>query len=392
MKETKIQRLVIQDAENPLESRTVEIEIPRKDRILCTEPYVLEDLNRYNLGPACDAQVIRQVESGDTQTLDATVIPDGEGRHIVSAGGKYSYTLSDGMVSGLSSRFDMSQPFSVRISKPKKGILGLPEIDLTDTIRNAVVETMVRTAEEYKAFSSGKRGIPSSAYVSKVVQAVGSAGYLVQIDQVKCFMPKSQICTHIYPNNDIAVGAEVPVIPVNFDTKRNSVVVSNKAYGEVMARSTMDSWDKDAARTGTVLYKKFRGVMLAFGEYFTAWLPQEDMDEATYAMFCDAGNTMKGVELSVNKDFTNKDGLAVVTQTFRSRKLWQSISNKYFNGMTLKGKVTSAVNRHGFFTCDFGHGDFSAISDKAELSVGQNVILTVQYFNPKERKMKLKVF
>lgn len=396
MEKTKKQRLVIHDAENPLESRIIEVEIPRKDKILCTESYVLEDLNKYNSGPACNARVIEQAESSSVHTFNASVIPDGQGKYVMSVGGKYSYPLSDSIVEGLSSRFDMEHSFDLQISKPKNKPLSvsMPEIDINESVRNSVKVALINGAEIYKQYIKGGE-LPKTAYNAVVKNPVSTFGYLASVDNFECFIPKSQIDTQTYPNAELPVGTTIPVVPVKYDIKRDNVIVSNVAYMSVIAASSVDQWlkSKNEPRVATVLFKKFSSYRLSIEGGLRAVLPFTDVNEETAKLLEEKGDNIAGTELEVYCDYVNKHGQLYVTQNHSSQKMWTRISKKYYAGMTVKGTAVSVPNSQGFLNVDIGEGfTFSAVSLRHNIAEGQKVMLSVLYFNPLERKLKLQVF
>lgn len=396
MKETKKQTLVLRDSADPLVTRTVEVEIPRRDKILCTEDYVLQDLNRYDGGAKIDAKALAAAESRLECRLNGIVTPSPDGSMELNVGGKYSYGIRDAKtLATLAERFGVSGAFEIQMSKGNRPVsVAMPEIDINDSIRNAVRTTLMGDVHKYHQWQDGKGEKVTTAYKAVCKTAIGTAGYLVEIDSVECFMPKSQISTTTYPGADVPVGAEVLVIPVNYDARRDSVIVSNKAYADMAAEAMAEQWAEhpDEPKTATVVYRKFNALGLSVGEYGPAVLPVSDMDAETAEAFATQGHGIVGKEIQVCYD-TRKGNALLVTQTFAGQKIWASMAGKFFTGMTLKAVACSEVNERGYLTADIGDGKvFSAVSSRRNIVEGQKIMLEVQYFNAAERRIKLKCF
>lgn len=261
------------NADDPFETKTVKVKVGRREKIMCTEPYVLEDLEKYNkfLGAT------NYNESVSEQNLKGRIV---------------SIKMNNGIK--VSALIDLSGKYSSECNLLKE-----PDYIVDQLEVGMEVDVKARTVNHNLIVSIGEAvqdavrddifnniGKKESAYKGKILRRL-NGGYWVSINGVTCFMPGSLVALNKINDFDKFVGKEMEFMPVSYSKEKQTIVVSHREYLHTLIPSAIKDLRKNIKEkiTGFVTGTTKFGVFCEFNECLTGLIAKDDLDPETLDKF-----------------------------------------------------------------------------------------------------------
>jgi ribosomal protein S1 len=261
------------NADDPLETNTVKVEVRRRQKIMFTEPYVLEDLEKYNkfLGAT------NYNESVAEQNLKGRIV---------------SIKMNNGIK--VSALIDLSGKYSSECNLLKE-----PDYIVDQLEVGMEVDVKARTVNHNLIVSIGEAvqdavrddifnniGKKESAYKGKILRRL-NGGYWVSINGVTCFMPGSLVALNKINDFDKFVGKEMEFMPVSYSKEKQTIVVSHREYLHTLIPGAIKDLRKNIKTqiTGFVTGTTKFGVFCEFNECLTGLIAKDDLDPETLDKF-----------------------------------------------------------------------------------------------------------
>ena len=190
-------------------------------------------------------------------------------------------------------------------------------------------------------------GDDSTAYEAKLLELV-SGGYIVKIDDIEAFMPGSLAGVNKIFNFEALIGQTLPVMAVNYDDIRNTVVVSHRKYLHTLIPTTIENLKENLQEsiTGFVTGCAEYGVFCEFNGCLTGMIHVSDLDDDMKAAH--AGRNLKpGTEINffVKEIVSNKK--IILSQSLKVDP-WADIQERYSVPCRVVGKITSLKDYGAF--------------------------------------------
>lgn len=261
------------NADDPFETKTVKVKVGRREKIMCTEPYALEDLDKYNkyLGAT------NYNESVSEQNLKGRIVSINMNNGIkvsalIDLDGKYSSECNllkepDYIVDQL----EVGMEVDVKARTVNHNLIVSIGEAVQDAVRNDIFSNI------------GKK---ESAYKGKILRRL-NGGYWVSINGVTCFMPGSLVALNKINDFDKFVGKEMEFMPVSYSKEKQTIVVSHREYLHTLIPSAIKDLRKNIKTqiTGFVTGTTKFGVFCEFNECLTGLIAKDDLDPETLDKF-----------------------------------------------------------------------------------------------------------
>lgn len=331
----KLQQIKIIDPET-LETKIMNVPCEQHEKILCTEPYVMQDYKRYNLGNPKSYESVAEFESiRGTQLVRDAVIEADDNRYRVAPNAKYDYFInrSDESDEVATTIANGSYKMPISVSSGKSVSVSISG-GLREHVKQDILSSITTTNR--------------SAYNCTVMRCT-SEGYVVSIQGVECYMPGGAASLYKLKDYQSIVGKKMVVVPVAYNKIKDSIVVSHVEYINSIKSNVINeilSTCEGKKFKGVVTLKKHNYVLVTFNEFITGKLAYDDMDDETKRMFMDDEFKLAETEIEFYIDFENNN-MITLTQTFHTRELWNSTIREQFTaGMVTRGTVSN-VTTHG---------------------------------------------
>ena len=124
-----------------------------------------------------------------------------------------------------------------------------------------------------------------TAWVGTVTRMLSSAGYMINVKGIECFMPGSLAGINKLHDFESIVGQEMYVVPVSFSKERKIMVVSHRAYLKTLIPDAIEKLKERAGEyvTGNVTGSAKYGVFCEFSQCLTGMIHVNDLDGDTLA-------------------------------------------------------------------------------------------------------------
>lgn len=364
------------NANDPFSYREVIVESDGK--IYCNEPYVLEDLKKYDqyLG-------IKSYQESNTDTLTKGVVLsiNTNNGHKVSAlfdlGGKYTAECnllkeSDDVVDVI----EVGKELDVKVKTVNSNLIV--------SIGDAMVESMKNELMD----NVGKNKF---AFKGKILECI-HGGYWVNVSGVKCFMPGSLVALNKVNDFEKFVGNEMEFMPVAYSKEKKSIVVSHREFLHTMIPTTINDLKKNIKEkiTGFVTGTTEFGVFCEFNKCLTGLIAKDELDDETLELFKNKAINPDDTISFYVKDIVS-DKKILLSQKGPKKDAWEEAIEKYKN---IEGGVgtVSKVTDFGIFI-ELEKGVFGFVNKyrmpNKELKRGDNVFYKITNINYKEKKISL---
>lgn len=355
-----------------------EVVVESEGKIFCNEPYVLEDLKKYDqfLG------VTSYTEShNDTLTKGIVLSINTNNGHKVSAlfdlGGKYTAECNllketDDVIDNI----EVGQELDVKVKTVNSNLIV------------SIGDAMVEAARNDLMQNVGKNRF---AYKGKILECI-HGGYWVNVSGVKCFMPGSLVALNKVTDFNRFVGKEMEFMPVAYSKEKRSIVVSHREFLHTLIPDTITKLKGNIKEkvTGFVTGTTEFGVFCEFNKCLTGLISKDELDEETFEKFKNKEiNPDDEISFYVKEIVSEKKIL--LSQKGPKKDAWEEAVEKYKNVEGGVGTV-SKVTEFGIFI-ELEKGVFGFVNKyrmpNKELKRGDNVFYKITNINMKEKKISL---
>ena len=271
------QEITIQTGDDPFDTKTIKVKVPKGEKILCTESYVAELAEIYQ-------QYDNAAEASSKIEEHSDYIVQGEVVHI-----KYE---NDEPIEAL---IDISRKYTAvcYLQKESKHVVDqLKKGTLVDVkVRKGNGELMIASIsdalDEVKAKEIMEAiGNKSIGFTAKVAELI-HGGYWVDVGGIRCFMPGSLGGVNKLHDFNVLVGKEIIVMPITYSKDKETIVVSHREYLRTLIPTAVENLKENIKNKveGFVTGATKFGIFAEFNQCLTGLIPKAELDEATQELF-----------------------------------------------------------------------------------------------------------
>ncbi len=369
------QQVTLQMSDDPFDTKTLKVRLPKGIKLLSKEPYALELLKKYG----------HTEESNDITNSVGTEIVNGEIIALFKnyalidiAGGKYTATCN--LIkesSDIVEQLRVGMLISVFVKSMGNG-------EFIASISDAM---KIKTEEEIR----NSIGDKTVAFKGKIKELI-HGGYWVNVSGVTCFMPGSLAGLNKITDFESLVGKEMIFMPINYSTEKNTVIVSHREYLRTMIPSTIEDIKNNMKTeiTGVVTGSTKFGVFAEFNTCLTGLIPKESLNVATLEKF-NLNEIKPGDKISFWVSNIITDSKIILSQEGPKFDPWDEIAEKYKPMSIATGIVSKVTNYGSFVQLEKG---ISGLIHKTqtrgiELNKGDEIEVKIIQVNPSERKISM---
>jgi len=226
------QEITIQLSDDPFDTKTIKVQVPKGTKILSTEPYVADVLEMYGISESVEKQLhlCEDLQSYTTQGEIVGFSLDREGNKItaiVDLGTKYTATCNL-----------LKEPKHI-VEQLEEGIV--VDVKVKPGKNGNVIASISDAIDEVKMKEiMGAIGDKSIGFTGKVTELL-HGGYWVEVGGIQCFMPGSLAgLNKLYDFNSL-IGKEIIVMPISFSNEKETIIVSHREYLRTLIPSAIES-------------------------------------------------------------------------------------------------------------------------------------------------------
>ena len=242
---------------------------------------------------------------------------------------------------------------------------------VSEGTKQATFQEMLNTIEEQ-----------DTAWVGKVNRMLSSAGYMINVKGIDCFMPGSLAGINKLHDFESIVGQEIYVVPVSFSKERKIMVVSHRAYLKTLIPDAIEKLKEGAGEyiTGSVTGSAKYGVFCEFSQCLTGMIHVNDLDGDTLARHKNR-EIEPGEEIKFKvKDIVSDTKITLTQRDDVELNPWLEINKKFKVPSTVKATIKTC-KEYGLFVeleegvvgllhvSEIGKDNISKYSPKQEISV-----------------------
>lgn len=366
------------NSEDPFETKEIKVKLDSREKILCQESYVLEDLEKYekylsksNYDETLPEQNVKGTITSITNNNGVKVSAS------INLDGKYSAECNL-----------LKEPdYIVNELEPGMEI----DVKVRNVNKNLVVSLSEAIQDETRKDIYNNIGKKECAYKGKILRRL-NGGYWVSINGVICFMPGSLVALNKVNDFDKFVGKEMEFMPVSYSKEKQTIVVSHREYLHTLIPMAINNLQENIKEkiTGFVTGTTKFGIFCEFNKCLTGLIAVDDLDEETLTKF--NNNEIKpDDEISFwIKDIVS-DKKILLSQKGEMKNEWEIAVEEFKNRDGGVGVITKIT--------DFGvsvelkKGVYGFVSkhrlDNKELKKGDTVFYKILNINTKDKKINL---
>lgn len=375
----QIQKVCVSDGDT-LETKTINVPVENGEKIISKEPYVLDVINKYRAswGGSTLDDISDFEKSGSGQLIENVTIERTDDKFVIDLNKKYDYQMPvESEPDDVVSSFDVGVKYRIPVAaNTKKGI----NISIKDSIKLAVKNELRAAAVTHST---------SNAYSAHIDECI-NGGYYVTIQGVKCFMPGSTASLYKLKDFESIVGTDMMVIPTMYNMQRDIVVVSHTAFLEAIKPTVLDrvmQEERDSEFTGVVTMRKHEYLLITFNECLAGKLSYADMDDETKELFNRNAIEVEKTELKFKIDY-EQNGQLLLTQTFRTRKIWDEKVDEEFKPKSVMDGVVVG-NSKKFTLVQLKYGIIGTLPYNENANNGDHLKVKIVSVDKESRKIKL---
>ena len=189
-----------------------------------------------------------------------------------------------------------------------------------------------------------------SAWVGTVKKMLDSAGYMVSIKGIDCFMPGSLAGINKLHDFESIVGEEIYVVPSSFSKERKTMVVSHRAYLKTLIPTAVKNLKENIEEeiVGTVTGSAKYGVFCEFSQCLTGMIHVNDLDGDTLVRHKNR-EILPGEEIKFKvKDIVSDTKITLTQRDDILINPWLEINKKYKVLSEVKATIKSCKD-YGLF-------------------------------------------
>ena len=376
------QEITIQTGDDPFDTKTIKVKVPKGEKILCTESYVAELAEIYQ-------QYDNAAEASSKIEEHSDYIVQGEVVHI-----KYE---NDEPIEAL---IDISRKYTAvcYLQKESKHVVDqLKKGTLVDVkVRKGNGELMIASIsdalDEVKAKEIMEAiGNKSIGFTAKVAELI-HGGYWVDVGGIRCFMPGSLGGVNKLHDFNVLVGKEIIVMPITYSKDKETIVVSHREYLRTLIPTAVENLKENIKNKveGFVTGATKFGIFAEFNKCLTGLIPKAELDEATQELF-----NNRDIKPGDPIEFWTKEIISdkkiILSQKGPKVDLWDGVQEKYTPMMIVDGKVTKLTKYGAFVELEKG---ISGLIHKTklkdiEVTKGDTIKVKIQSVNASDRKITM---
>ncbi len=384
------QEITIQLSDDPFDTKTVIVKVPKGTKLMSTEMYAAEAMALYDM-------VDEEVEKVQKSEEITNYITEGEIAYIKKETRNIDGEAVEVKIEAL---VDISKKNTAvcNLEKEPKEIVDQLEVGMSvdikvrsykqGTLYASISDAMdeVKRNEIYNAI--GDKGIGFKGKVKELIHG----GYWVEVGGVQCFMPGSLGGLNKLHNFEAIVGKELIVMPITYSNEKQTIVVSHREYLRTMIPTAVENLRENIKEhiTGFVTGTTKFGIFAEFNESLTGLIPKNELDESTLKEF-DNRNIKPGDEINFWTKEIISDRKIILSQQGPKINLWDGVDDKYKPMMITEGKVTKVTKYGAFVELEKG---ISGLIHKTklkntELTKGDIVNIKIGSVNVSDRKITM---
>jgi small subunit ribosomal protein S1 len=264
-------------------------------------------------------------------------------------------------------------------------------IKIGDMSKNYIPVSFTESASENK-FNELKDAINKPiAFNAKVTELV-SAGYMLDIEGIKVFMPGSLAGLNKLNDFTQLLGKEMPVCIVNYSREKNTLVVSHRQYLHFLIPSAIEKLKADINKlqlgfvTGTNKY----GVFCEFNECLTGMIHVSDLTEELKRDHAEGKIKPGDILQFYIKEIINN--FKIILTQFYVESPWEKADEKYKPFQVVEGKITNIKEYGAFIELEPGISGLLQSSEiKNGLKQGDTISVCINKIDKINKKVYLSV-
>jgi small subunit ribosomal protein S1 len=236
--------------------------------------------------------------------------------------------------------------------------------------------------------SVGKR----VAFHGVVESMIENAGYLVDVQGIRCFMPGSLAGMNKLVDFSSIVGSGMYIVPINYSHDRDCVVVSHREYLKALVPGEMAKIKEGDQHTGFVTGTSHHGIFVEFNGCLTGLVSQGDLLPETRDALL-RGEIRPGQEF----EFYVKElveSRIVLSEKPVEPSPWETVDTRLKLNSSVTGTI-KRITRFGLFVEVaprlVGLLHRSYLDDSDVFEVGQEIEATVVKIDKQARRIDLAV-
>ena len=378
------QEIIIQTGEDPFETKTSKVKVPKGEKILCTEPYVAELAEIY-------AKYDTDAKASGISEQHSDYIVQGEVVHIKYEDDKAVEALID-----ISRKFTavcyLTKESDAIVEQLQKGTL--VDVKVRRGNGGIMVASISDALDEVKAKeimdAIGNKSVGFTARVKELIHG----GYWVDVGGITCFMPGSLGGVNKLHDFNVLVGKEIVVMPITYSKEKDTIVVSHREYLRTLIPTAVESLKEDIKQkvTGFVTGATKFGIFAEFNKCLTGLIPKAELDEATQDLFDNRDIKPGDVIEFWTKEIISERKI-ILSQKGPKIDLWDGAEEKYKPMMVTDGKITKLTKYGAFVELEKG---ISGLVHKSklknrEISKGDIINVKIGSVNVNDRKITMNI-
>lgn len=386
------QEITIQLSDDPFDTKTIKVQVPRGTKLLSTEHYAADVMHLYNLADD-EADRLQKSEESDNYITQGEIVSIIKKMEIID--GEEVEVKTEALI-------DVSKKNTAVciLTKEHKEIVNQLEVGMTIDIKVKHSKQGTMYASIGDALDEVKRNEIYAAIGNKTIGFTGKVrelihgGYWVEVGGIDCFMPGSLGGLNKLHNFEELVGKELIVMPITYSHEKQTIVVSHREYLKTLIPSTVESLNENIKEhiTGFVTGTTKFGIFAEFNDCLTGLIPKNELDERTLDAF-DRREIKAGDEISFWTKEIISERKIILTQAGPKIDLWDGADEKYKPMMVTEGKVTKVTKYGAFVELEKG---ISGLIHKTklkdtEVNKGDVIQVKIQSINISDRKITMNI-
>ena len=278
--------------------------------------------------------------------------------------------------SSYSEYFKVGNTISVKLGNLKKEFIS---VSFTDSANENKLKELIGSINKPTAFTA------------RVVE-LESAGYMLDIDGIKAFMPGSLAGLNKITDFSALLGKELPVCAVNYSKEKNTAVVSHRQYLHFLIPSAIDDLRSNMSKlqTGFVTGSTQYGIFCEFNNCLTGMIHAADLSDELKSAHA-AGKIKPGDKLEFYiKEIINN--FKITLTQFYKENPWDNADEKYKPFQIAFGKITSIKEYGAFVELEPGISGLIPSSEvKGSFKEGDSIGIRINKIDKINKKVYLSV-
>ena len=375
------QEITIQLSDDPFDTQTVKVQVPKGVKLMCNEAYAPEILAMYGITDSAFTKAkLTEDRIAYTTRGEISFISEDRTRALIDVQSKHTaYCVLTKEPKDIVDQLEVGMEIDVKIKTGKNG-------DIIASISDAMMEVKMKEIKE-------AIGNSSIGFTAKVVELI-HGGYWVNCAGIKCFMPGSLGGLNKLHDFNLLVGKEIIVMPITFSREKDTIVVSHRQYLRTMIPSTLNNLKETIKeeRTGFVTGATNFGVFAEFDECLTGLIPKAELSD-DYVKALESQSIKPGDSISFWAKEIISERKIILSQLGPKVDLWDGIDEKYKPMMITEGKVTKLTTYGAFVELEKG---ISGLVHKSklknrEIAKGDIINVKIGSVNVSDRKITMNI-